>query len=92
MEHHQKERPHEDGTVEFFGLPYECCDGLFFQKSVISLLKHYEGSHIRALRSLYPELNLKAEKILKPLGLINFPYIIIAAHLPVFFSSQIFRF
>jgi hypothetical protein len=34
------------------------------------LLKYYENSHVRALQSLYPEMNLNAEKFLKP-GLIN---------------------
>jgi hypothetical protein len=42
----------------------------FFQKDGAALLRYYGGSHIRALQALYPELNLKAEKFLKHLGLI----------------------
>jgi hypothetical protein len=39
---------------------------LFPQKGGNDLLSHYDGSHIKALQSLFPELNLKEENFSKP--------------------------
>jgi hypothetical protein len=41
---------------------------VYFQKGGKTLLKFYEDSHIRAFQSIYPELNLKAEKFSKQPG------------------------
>jgi 8-oxo-dGTP pyrophosphatase MutT (NUDIX family) len=38
----------------------------------MEVLSYYGGSHIRALRELYPELNLKPKKFLRHSGLFHF--------------------
>jgi hypothetical protein len=58
-------------------ISYGFHDILCFQKGGETLLSYYEGSHIKALQSLYPELNMKSKYFQKQSGLISMSRIIL---------------